>query len=109
MSEVVELYFEESSSKLERLGVALEQGPPAAINYDEVDAMVHQFKGSSANFGARQMTALCVRLRDACAARDAAACAALVVQLRERFAELKLQLQQFLELERRRKSGGQGW
>ena len=36
------------------------------VDYNEMDQIVHQFKGSSASFGARQMAALCVQLRDAC-------------------------------------------
>ena len=99
----MELYFEESASKLDKLSAAL--APGAATDFSEVDALVHQFKGSSASFGARQMATLCVQLRDACATKDVGACERLVEQLRERFAELRGRLQRFLEQERQRKAG----
>lgn len=74
----------------------------------QVDALVHQFKGSSASFGAHTMAGLCVQLRDACHAHNQPACQALVAQLRQSFALLKARLEQFMALETQRKqlSGG---
>ena len=46
---------------------------------------VHQFKGSSASFGARQIAALCVHLREACQAQDRARCQQLLVQVKQQF------------------------
>lgn len=69
---------------------------------------MHQFKGSSASFGAHTMAGLCVQLRDACHAHNQGACAALVAQLRDSFALLKGRLEQFMQLEAQRKAlGGQ--
>jgi histidine-containing phosphotransfer protein len=73
-----------------------------------VDALVHQFKGSSASFGAHTMALLCVQLRDACHAHNQPACQQLVQQLRESFVVLKARLEQFMALEaQRKKLGGQ--
>lgn len=63
VAEVVELYFEDSASKIEKMAARLQEG---MVDYNEMDQIVHQFKGSSASFGARAMAALCVQLRDAC-------------------------------------------
>lgn len=59
MQEVVELYFQDSAVKLERLSARLSESPP---DYPEVDALVHQFKGSSASFGAQTITQHCVQV-----------------------------------------------
>lgn len=101
VSEVVHLYFEDSGSKLAKLDARLSDPSPADFN--EVDAVVHQFKGSSASFGAAAMAALCVSLRDAAAARDAGACRALVSQLRESYAALRERLGAFSRLEATKK------
>ncbi|KAL4458765.1 hypothetical protein ABPG75_013630 [Micractinium tetrahymenae] len=105
VSEVVELYFEDSATKIDTLEARLREPAP---NYGQVDALVHQFKGSSASFGAHTMAALCVQLRDACHAHNQPACQALVAQLRESCAVLKTRLEQFMSLENQRKqlSGG---
>ena len=105
MSEVVELYFEDSAVKIDTLAAKLVE---PVVNYSQVDALVHQFKGSSASFGAHTMATLCVQLRDACHANNQGLCQQLVVQLRDSFAVLKTRLGQFMQLEQQRKAlGGQ--
>ena len=59
----MELYFEDSASKIEKLAARLSE---PLVDFNEMDQIVHQFKGSSASFGARTMAAVCVQLRDAC-------------------------------------------
>ena len=59
----MELYFEDSASKIEKLAARLSE---PLVDFNEMDQIVHQFKGSSASFGARAMAAVCVQLRDAC-------------------------------------------
>lgn len=59
LQEVVELYFQDSAAKLDRLSAKLAEAPP---DYSEVDALVHQFKGSSASFGAQTITQHCVQV-----------------------------------------------
>lgn len=58
MAEVVELYFEDSAGKLEKLDAKLAAPQP---DFNEVDQLVHQFKGSSASFGAQGLASLCVQ------------------------------------------------
>ena len=55
------------------------------MDFNEIDQLVHQFKGSSASFGARRMADLCIHMREACQARDTAACQALLQQVAEQF------------------------
>ena len=60
MQEVIELYFQDSAAKLDRLSAKLAGSRP---DYSEVDALVHQFKGSSASFGAQTITQHCVQVQ----------------------------------------------
>jgi len=48
VAEVVELYFEDSAGKVDKLEAKLAAPAP---DFNEVDQLVHQFKGSSASFG----------------------------------------------------------
>ena len=82
-SQVAELYFEDSGTKLEKLNAHLASlGPP---DFNAVDQVVHQFKGSSASFGAQQIAQLCVYLRDACQRQDRERCQQLLVQVKQQF------------------------
>ncbi len=57
------MYFEDSASKLDKLDARLRENP---VDFNEIDLLVHQFKGSSASFGAHAMAKLCVQLREQC-------------------------------------------
>ena len=100
LSEMTELYFEDSSKKIEQLGSMIHA---ETVDFSSIDALVHQFKGSSASFGAKKMVALCVDLRQACQEQSVAACAHLHGQVKIVFEELREALTKFLELEARRK------
>lgn len=97
---MIELYFEDSSGKIEKLD-ALLRAP--AVDFVQVDQLVHQFKGSSASFGAHSMAASCVQLRDACHAHQTGTCQQLCDELRSGFVQLKGELERFLQLEAQRK------
>nr|XP_017232886.1 PREDICTED: histidine-containing phosphotransfer protein 1-like isoform X2 [Daucus carota subsp. sativus] len=49
VNEVVTLFFEDSEKLLHNLAIALDQ---QHVDYQKVDACVHQFKGSSSSIGA---------------------------------------------------------
>jgi histidine-containing phosphotransfer peotein len=106
VSEMVELYFEDSAGKIEKLESKLHED---MIDFNEIDQLVHQFKGSSASFGAHAMALVCVQLREACHEQHVAACRELVRELKSCFIVLQQRLEQFLQLETRRKQlvGGQ--
>lgn len=97
---MVELYFEDSAGKIEKLEAKLSE---QMIDFNEVDQLVHQFKGSSASFGAHAMAQVCVKLRESCHAQDGNTCRQLVAELKNCFIVLQQRLTQFLQLEARRK------
>lgn len=103
VSEVVQLYFEDSQVKIEKVYQLLSQPMP---DYEELDQIVHQFKGSSASLGASYIAQLCIKLRESCQQRNAAACLQLVQQIQEAFQQLKSKLETYLQLEQQRKQEG---
>lgn len=100
VAEVVELYFEDSASKLDKLEAKLATQAP---DFNEIDQLVHQFKGSSASFGAQRIAALCVSLREACQVFDREAGQVLLVEIKSNFYLLKSKLEIFMQLETQRK------
>ncbi|KXZ55205.1 hypothetical protein GPECTOR_3g349 [Gonium pectorale] len=100
VAEVVQLYFEDSVQKIERMGAMLSSPAP---DFRELDQLVHQFKGSSASLGASTIAQLCVRMREGCQTHNQQMCAALLGQLRDSYLLLKDRLDTFMSLEQQRK------
>ena len=100
VTEVVQLFFEDSASKIERIGVMLSAPDP---DFTELDHLVHQFKGSSASLGARMIEQLCIRLREMCGAQNSPACVMLLGQVQQCYDLLKTKLEVFMQLEARHK------
>jgi histidine-containing phosphotransfer protein len=103
VAEVVQLYFDDSVGKIEKVYQLLSSPSP---DYDELDQIVHQFKGSSASLGATYIAQLCIKLREGCQQQNAAACQQLVLQIKEAFVQLKGRLDTYLQLEQQRKQAG---
>jgi histidine-containing phosphotransfer protein len=100
VQEVVQLYFEDSVQKIERVGAIL---ATAAPDYNELDQIVHQFKGSSASLGASRIAQLCIKFREACQQANQSACQALLQQIREAYSLLRDKLATFVSLESQKK------
>ena len=103
VQEVVELYFEDSATKLEKLNIKLQDATP---DYNAIDQLVHQFKGSSASFGAQAIAQACSKFRDLCQQQDRCGCQTLLQQITASFQALKSRLDTFLQLEKQRKQMG---
>lgn len=93
VKEVVALFFEDTETKIVKIGQALGTTP---CPYHELDGMVHQLKGSSASIGACQLSSLCIRMRERCQAQDVPGCQNLLNELQQAFVALKGKLMPFL-------------
>ncbi|EFJ40167.1 hypothetical protein VOLCADRAFT_69909 [Volvox carteri f. nagariensis] len=100
VAEVVQLYFEDSVQKIERMGAMLSSSAP---DFKELDQLVHQFKGSSASLGAATIAQLCIKMREGCQTQNQQMCLALLGQLRDSYMLLKSKLGTFMALEQQRK------
>jgi len=125
--EVLALYFDDSAQKDRRIAALVsldggggggggesgesggggggESGGGAGgeCDFAALDAVAHQFKGSSASLGAQQVARACVPLRDACVARDLAAARRGAQELRAALAAARARLEAVAALEQRRK------
>lgn len=61
VEEMVELYFTDTKTKLDRLGELVNETP---VNMTELDSTFHQLKGSSASIGANAMAVSCANCRE---------------------------------------------
>ncbi|KAB1203012.1 Histidine-containing phosphotransfer protein 2 [Morella rubra] len=64
--EVVSIFFDDSEL-LNNMARALEQN---VVDFRQVDAHVHQFKGSSASIGAMRVKNVCIEFRNYCEAQN---------------------------------------
>ncbi|KAF7818272.1 histidine-containing phosphotransfer protein 1-like [Senna tora] len=65
--EVVTMYFDDSENLLKGMARTLEQAP---VDFKQVDAYVHQYKGSSASVGAARVKSVCIAFRNFCEAQN---------------------------------------
>ncbi|XLR54984.1 hypothetical protein S83_005656 [Arachis hypogaea] len=61
--EVVKMFFDDSEKLLNNMTRALGQVP---VDFKQVDAHVHQYKGSSASVGAARVKNVCATFRNFC-------------------------------------------
>lgn len=65
---------------------------PSDPDFQELDQLVHQFKGSSASLGAKAITQLCVQLRNCCQERNKQGCVQTMQQMAQAYGVLKSKL-----------------
>ncbi|KAL5561609.1 hypothetical protein UlMin_031356 [Ulmus minor] len=94
--EVVSLFFEDSQKLLSNMARALEQN---VVDFKQVDAYVHQFKGSSASIGAMRLKDVCVSFRNYCEAQNLEGCLRCLQQVQQECSVLKNKLERLFMLE----------
>lgn len=94
--DLIHLYHDDASRKIQQIEEMLNQPEIAG---QQLDACVHQFKGSSASFGAAEMTKICVEFREACHMGDISTCKGITARMREAYGRLQTVLNEFERLE----------
>lgn len=100
VKDLIDLYYADAQGKIESMGALLSGATP---DLAQLDQLVHQFKGSSASFGAATMASICIQMRNSCHAGDAGACRRLCDELKVEFLRLQECLTKFTELDRQLK------
>ncbi|GJZ52053.1 histidine-containing phosphotransfer protein 1-like protein [Tanacetum coccineum] len=98
VAEVVSLYFEDSEKLLNNLDTALRQN---IVNYTQVDAHVHQFKGSSSSIGAQRVKDVCVLFRNCCDEQNLEGCMLCLQQAKNEFIVVRNKLKALFNLEQK--------
>ncbi|KAG8370689.1 hypothetical protein BUALT_Bualt13G0009400 [Buddleja alternifolia] len=95
--EVVSLFFEDSEKLLNNLATALQQ---QVVDFKQIDAHVHQFKGSSSSIGANRVKNMCVAFRNFCEENNLDGCMRCLQQVKHEYYLVKNKLETLLRLER---------
>lgn len=95
--EVVSLYFEDSEKLMTNLATTLQQH---VVDFKQIDAHVHQFKGSSSSIGAQRVKDMCVVFRDYCEGKNLDGCLKCLQQVKHEYCIVKNKLETMIRLER---------
>lgn len=94
--EVATLFFVDSDKLIDNMAAALERSP---VDFKQVDADVHQLKGSSSSIGATRVKNLCITFRGFCEAQSYEGCSICLQQVKNECALLKDKLQNLFRME----------
>ncbi|CAI9097031.1 OLC1v1033323C3 [Oldenlandia corymbosa var. corymbosa] len=95
VGEVVSLFFEDSEKLLNNLSTALQQ---QFVDFKQVDAHVHQFKGSSSSIGAYRVKNACCTFRSYCEERNFEGCVKCLQLVTREYYLLKNKLETLLRV-----------
>lgn len=101
--EVVSLFFEDSEKLLNNLVASLQV---QVVDFKQVDAFVHQLKGSSSSLGAQRVKNACVSFRNCCEEKDLQGCKACLQHLKDEYFLVKNHLGTLCRLERKLLAAG---
>jgi len=97
VSEVITLFCEDGDRIISELAKLLEK---PSVDFDRVDAYVHQLKGSSASVGAQKVKNTCIQFREFCQSRSRDGCLKTLDSVRTEFYDLRGKFQTMLQLQR---------
>ncbi|XP_044477394.1 histidine-containing phosphotransfer protein 1-like isoform X2 [Mangifera indica] len=95
--EVVTLFFQDTERLLNELARTLDQ---QTIDFNRLDAHVHQLKGSSSSVGAQRVQTVCVLFRNYSEERNIEECLKCLQQLKQEFYFVKNKLETLFKLEK---------
>ncbi|KAG2641930.1 histidine-containing phosphotransfer protein 2-like [Panicum virgatum] len=96
VAEVVTLFCDDADRIISELTALLEQ---PVVDFDKVDAYVHQLKGSSASVGAQKVKFTCTQFRQLCQDKNRDGCIVALAVVRNEFNDLRTKFQTMLQLE----------
>nr|ABO43959.1 histidine-containing phosphotransferase [Euphorbia pulcherrima] len=95
VEEVATLYYKDSARIIFNIEQALEKSP---LDFNKLDSLMHQFKGSSTSIGAKKVKAESTLFREYCRAGNGEGCMKTFQQLKKEYAILKKKLETYFQL-----------
>ncbi|XP_019197494.1 PREDICTED: histidine-containing phosphotransfer protein 1-like [Ipomoea nil] len=96
VAEVVSLFIEDSEMLISNLAKALQQ---PVVDYNQVEAHVHLFKGRSSSIGAQRVKNVCVSFRNFCNEKNLDGCVQCLQLVKNEFFVVKNKFETLLKLE----------
>ncbi|XP_057457439.1 histidine-containing phosphotransfer protein 4-like [Lotus japonicus] len=97
VEEIVTLYYRDSSRLVSSLEHTLERNP---VDFNKLDTIMHQFKGSSSSIGAKKVKAECTLFSQYCKAGNAEGCRKSFQQMKKEYSALRKKLETYFQLAR---------
>ncbi|CAM0953173.1 unnamed protein product [Alopecurus aequalis] len=96
VGEVVNLFIDDADKILGDIAALLEQ---PVVDFDKVDGLVHQLKGSSASVGAGKVKLMCQQFRQFFDVKSRDGCLMALTIVRNEFCDIRNKFQTMLQLE----------
>ncbi|KAL3500618.1 hypothetical protein ACH5RR_039711 [Cinchona calisaya] len=97
VEEVVKVFYRDSARMIRNIEVAMAKTP---IDFEKLDDVMHQFKGSCSGIGAKKVKGECTQFQDYCKAENAEGCTRTFQSLKQEHAILKTKLENYFQLTR---------
>ncbi|KAK2425247.1 Histidine-containing phosphotransfer protein 4 [Trifolium repens] len=97
VEEIVTLYYRDSSRLISSLEQTLERNP---LDFNKLDTIMHQFKGSSSSIGAKKVKAESTLIREYCRTGNAEGCRKSFQQMKKEYVALRKRLENYFQLAR---------
>ncbi|XP_058759169.1 histidine-containing phosphotransfer protein 4-like [Vicia villosa] len=97
VEEIVTLYYRDSSRLISNLEQTLERNP---LDFNKLDTIMHQFKGSSSSIGAKKVKAESTLIREYCRTGNAEGCRKSYQQMKKEYVALRKKLENYFQLAR---------
>ncbi|KAJ1269624.1 hypothetical protein BS78_07G225800 [Paspalum vaginatum] len=97
VSEVITLFCQDGDRIIRELASLLDK---PTVDFDRVDAFVHQLKGSSASVGAQKVMNASLQFREVCRQKNKDGCIKVLQIARNEFNDVRGKFQNMLQLER---------
>ncbi|KAH6782850.1 HPT phosphotransmitter 4 [Perilla frutescens var. hirtella] len=97
VEEVVKLFYTDSARLIRSIELTLENTP---WDFEKLDKIMHQFKGSSSSIGAKKVKKECTQFQEYCKVGNVEGCMRTFQEVKQEHAALKRKLENYFQLAR---------
>ncbi|KAI4386993.1 hypothetical protein MLD38_004862 [Melastoma candidum] len=97
VEEIVTLYYRDSARLISSIEQALERSP---LDFDKLDNLMHQFRGSSSSIGARKVKAECTQFGEHCVGGNGEGCMRSFQRMKREYSALRKKLEAYFQVAR---------